>query len=58
MAIQKVSENVLLVDLPHEDSQIAKQLHELNEYINNIGPATSTFGEILRENLQEKLNDK
>ncbi len=30
----------------------------LNEYINNIGPATSTFGEILRENLQEKLNDE
>jgi small subunit ribosomal protein S1 len=30
----------------------------LSEYINNIGPATSTFGEILRENLQEKLNDK
>jgi small subunit ribosomal protein S1 len=29
----------------------------LNEYINNMGPATSTFGEILRENLQEKLND-
>lgn len=30
----------------------------LTEYINKIGPATSTFGEILRENLQEKLNDK
>ena len=30
----------------------------LNEYINNMGPATSTFGEILRENLQEKLNDE
>ncbi len=30
----------------------------LNEYINNIGPATSTFGEILRENLQDKLNDE
>jgi small subunit ribosomal protein S1 len=30
----------------------------LNEYINKIGPATSTFGEILRDNLQEKLNDK
>lgn len=29
----------------------------LTEYVNNIGPATSTFGEILRENLQEKLND-
>ena len=29
----------------------------LSEYVNNIGPATSSFGEILRENLQEKLND-
>ncbi|MFO7971333.1 MAG: 30S ribosomal protein S1 [Desulfobacterales bacterium] len=29
----------------------------LTEYVNNAGPATSTFGEILRENLQEKLND-
>lgn len=35
MAIQQVSENVLLVDLPQQDSQIAEQLHELNEYINN-----------------------
>ena len=29
----------------------------LSDYINKMGPATSTFGEILRENLQEKLND-
>jgi len=29
----------------------------LTEYVNNAGPATSTFGEILRENLQEKMND-
>jgi small subunit ribosomal protein S1 len=29
----------------------------LTEYVNNAGPATSSFGEILRENLQEKLND-
>jgi small subunit ribosomal protein S1 len=29
----------------------------LNEYVNNMGPATSTFGEILRENLQDKLNE-
>ncbi len=28
----------------------------LKEYINNMKPATSSFGEILRENLQEKLN--
>ncbi len=30
----------------------------LSDYVNNIGPATSAFGEILRENLQEKLNEK
>jgi small subunit ribosomal protein S1 len=29
----------------------------LSEYVNNIRPATSSFGEILRENLQEKLNE-
>ena len=30
----------------------------LNDYVNNMGPATSSFGEILRENLQEKLNEE
>ena len=30
----------------------------LNNYVNNMKPATSTFGEILRENLQDKLNKK
>ncbi|MFQ5484001.1 MAG: 30S ribosomal protein S1 [Desulfobacterales bacterium] len=30
----------------------------LSEYVNNIGPKNSTFGEILRNNLQEKLNGK
>jgi small subunit ribosomal protein S1 len=30
----------------------------LNDYVNNMGQATSTFGEILRENLQEKLNEE
>jgi small subunit ribosomal protein S1 len=30
----------------------------LSEYVNNMRPATSTFGEILRENLQEKLNEE
>jgi small subunit ribosomal protein S1 len=29
----------------------------LSEYVNKMGPATSSFGEILRENLQEKLNE-
>ncbi|UCF94712.1 MAG: 30S ribosomal protein S1, partial [Desulfobacterales bacterium] len=30
----------------------------LSEYVSNMGRATSTFGEILRENLQEKLNEE
>jgi small subunit ribosomal protein S1 len=30
----------------------------LSEYVNKMSPPTSTFGEILRENLQEKLNEK
>ena len=30
----------------------------LNEYVNNMGPATSSFGEILRENLQGKINEE
>ena len=30
----------------------------LNDYISSMRPTTSDFGEILRENLQEKLNDK
>jgi small subunit ribosomal protein S1 len=29
----------------------------LSEYVSSMKPATSTFGEILRENLQEKLNE-
>ncbi len=30
----------------------------LNDYLNSVGPATTSFGEILKENLQEKLNEK
>ena len=30
----------------------------LSEYLNNLKPSTSTFGEILRENLQEKFNEE
>ena len=29
----------------------------LSEYVNNIKPTSSAFGEILRENLQDKLNN-
>jgi len=38
--------------------EIEDEAELLTEYVNNIGPATSSFGEILRENLQEKLNDE
>jgi small subunit ribosomal protein S1 len=37
--------------------EIEDEQELLTEYVNNIGPATSSFGEILRENLQEKLNE-
>jgi len=30
----------------------------LSDYVSNMKPATSAFGEILRENLQEKMSDK
>ena len=30
----------------------------LSDYVNSMGPATSSFGEILRENLQGKLNEE
>ena len=30
----------------------------LSEYVNNVGSRTSTFGELLRENLQDKLNEE
>jgi len=38
--------------------EIEDEQNLLSEYVNNMRPATSTFGEILRENLQEKLNDE
>lgn len=36
--------------------EIESEQSFLNEYVNNTRPTTSTFGDILRENLQEKLN--
>ena len=37
--------------------EIVDEQNLLSEYAIKLGPATSTFGEILRENLQEKLNE-
>jgi small subunit ribosomal protein S1 len=36
--------------------EIESEQSLLSEYVNNARTKTSTFGEILRENLQEKLN--
>ena len=37
--------------------EIESEQSLLSEYVNNTRSTTSTFGEILRENLQEKLNE-
>ncbi len=37
--------------------EIESEQSLLSEYVNNARSTTSTFGEILRENLQEKLNE-
>jgi small subunit ribosomal protein S1 len=38
--------------------EIEDEQNLLSEYVNTMKPATTSFGEILRENLQEKLNDE
>jgi small subunit ribosomal protein S1 len=38
--------------------EIEDEQNLLSEYVNTMRPATSSFGEILRENLQDKLNDE
>ena len=38
--------------------EIEDEQNLLTEYVNNTRAATSTFGEILRENLKEKLNEE
>jgi len=38
--------------------EIESEQNLLSEYVNNAGGATSTFGEILRENLQGKLEEE
>ncbi len=38
--------------------EIEDEQNLLSEYVNNMKPATTTFGEILRENLKEKLNEE
>jgi small subunit ribosomal protein S1 len=55
--VMNINSDERRIGLSIKRMEIEDEQNLLNEYVNNVGPATSTFGEILRENLQEKLND-
>ena len=55
--VMNINSDERRIGLSIKRMEIEDEQNLLSEYVNNIGPATSTFGEILRENLQEKLND-
>ncbi len=55
--VMNINSDERRIGLSIKRMEIEDDQNLLSEYVNNIGPATSSFGEILRENLQEKLND-
>ena len=55
--VMNINSDERRIGLSIKRMEIEDEQSLLNEYVNNIGPATSSFGEILRENLQEKLNE-
>jgi len=55
--VMNINSNERRIGLSIKRLEIEDEQSLLSDYINNMGPATSTFGEILRENLQEKLNE-
>ena len=55
--VMNINSDERRIGLSIKRMEIEDEQNLLSEYVNNIGPATSSFGEILRENLQEKLND-
>ena len=56
--VMNINSDERRIGLSIKRMEIEDDQNLLNEYVNNIGPATSSFGEILRENLQEKLNEE
>jgi len=46
------------IGLSIKQLEIGDEQSLLSEYVDNIRPATSTFGEILRENLKDKLDNE
>ena len=55
--VMNINSDERRIGLSIKRMEIEDEQNLLSEYVNNIGPATSSFGEILRENLQEKLNE-
>ena len=56
--VMNINSDERRIGLSIKRMEIEDEAELLTEYVNNMGPATSSFGEILRENLQEKLNDE
>jgi len=55
--VMNINSDERRIGLSIKRMEIEDEQSMLSEYVNNMGPATSSFGEILRENLQEKLNE-
>jgi small subunit ribosomal protein S1 len=55
--VMNINSDERRIGLSIKRMEIDDEQNLLSEYVNNMGPATSSFGEILRENLQEKLNE-
>ncbi len=56
--VMNINSDERRIGLSIKRMEIEDEQSLLSEYVNNMGPATSSFGEILRENLQEKLNEE
>ena len=55
--VMNINSDERRIGLSIKRMEIEDEQSLLSDYVNKIGPATSTFGEILKENLQEKLNE-
>ena len=55
--VMNINSDERRIGLSIKRMEIEDEQSLLSDYVNNMGPATSSFGEILRENLQDKLNE-
>jgi small subunit ribosomal protein S1 len=56
--VMNINSDERRIGLSIKRMEIEDEQSLLSDYVNNMGPATSSFGEILRDNLQEKLNEE